>query len=891
MRGDYLFSVVIPICGDSEGLSDTLESVICQDIGFEEHIQMILVCNSERQAQEAGRLCQDYERRYPDNILCAVPEGAEADVSAARNSGVKYIEGQYVTFMEAGDRWSGSSFRMVHEFDQTCEEKVDLVFCPRRYGAGNDGQLVCEEDSGIVDIGEQYRRIQNCLAAGFIRAEAVRSHTFHCKCQEASGAVYVNEILLDRQRYGFVAEGESVGRADGNLCPGGLPGMRKGQNMSKAWYLEMSQAYYMELIHQSVSRYERVIPYIQYLICSDFQWRLREDSSCALTAEEQKEYEADLRDMLSYMDDDMICRPPKMYVEYKLFALSLKYGCDIMDQLVYRKGRLYFGKASIYSLQSKSLFSIDVLAVESGSLQLSGRIWCPFADNIHIYFENDRGERFPVKQVPAGFRKAVIFGKEMIRVRGYEAELPLAGVRGYSVFGHYLDQKPRRLYIRLGKFSHLSEEVRELYFEDGVYLIGCEGDSGLWIRKKQFWRHIGKEMRLLERCLRDKKYEIVRYRTLYHMIRPFFHKERWVVMERIHVAGDNAEYFYKYLKSREKQDVKSCFSIAEDSRDFARIKETGKVIPFRGFRYKLNVLLADKIISSQGEDHVFNPWDHDSKYIRDLYKYKFIFLQHGIIKDDLAGWLNKFNKNLSMFVTSAKPEYESVLNGDYFYDKSVVKLTGLPRYDTLKQDIAVEKSIVFMPTWRFALTGRLSDDTGQREYNAEFPHSKFFQFYQRLIQDERLLGVLKERGYKGRFILHPNHKAQLEDFTDNDTIRIVRESVDYQYEFQSNALLVTDFSSVAFDFAYLKKPVVYTQFDRDTFFEGQVYDEGYFDYERDGFGPVCYDYETTLQAIIRYVEQDCSLDAEYDKRSSQFYRWFDKDNCKRVYEAIRSLDE
>ena len=39
-------------------------------------------------------------------------------------------------------------------------------------------------------------------------------------------------------------------------------------------------------------------------------------------------------------------------------------------------------------------------------------------------------------------------------------------------------------------------------------------------------------------------------------------------------------------------------------------------------------------------------------YIRDLYKYKFIFLQHGIIKDDLSEWLNKFNKNLHMFVTS-----------------------------------------------------------------------------------------------------------------------------------------------------------------------------------------------------------------------------------------------
>ena len=101
---------------------------------------------------------------------------------------------------------------------------------------------------------------------------------------------------------------------------------------------------------------------------------------------------------------------------------------------------------------------------------------------------------------------------------------------------------------------------------------------------------------------------------------------------------------------------------------------------------------------------------------------------------------------------------------------------------------------------------------------------------------------------------------QIKDFQDNDTICLVRDGIDYQEEFQKNALLITDFSSVAFDFAYLKKPVIYAQFDRDTFFQGQVYDKGYFDYERDAFGPVCYDYEATVHTIIRYVENGCRLD-------------------------------
>ena len=96
---------------------------------------------------------------------------------------------------------------------------------------------------------------------------------------------------------------------------------------------------------------------------------------------------------------------------------------------------------------------------------------------------------------------------------------------------------------------------------------------------------------------------------------------------------------------------------------------------------------------------------------------------------------------------------------------------------------------------------------------------------------------------------------------------------------------------MAFDFAYMKKSLVYAQFDREAFFEGQTYDEGYFNYETDGFGPVCYDYETTVQSIIDAIKRDCEMSEEYKKRVDNFYYKTDTDNCKRVYEAILAIDQ
>ncbi|MDD7350048.1 MAG: CDP-glycerol glycerophosphotransferase family protein [Clostridiales bacterium] len=886
MEYRYKFSVVIPVYNVEWYLEETLESVIHQTIGFEKNIQIILV--NDGSPDHSEEICERYAHRYPDNIVYLKQENK--GVSAARNYGMQYVQGKYVNFLDSDDKWTAGSFQAVYDFFEKHQNKIDLVSCPQKFFEAREDYhwlfFKYEQGSRIIDVLEKYTYVQMHVTASFVKAEVLKKHTFDENLKFAEDSKFVNSIILDKLKYGVVADALHLYRKRVNASSA-----IQNKGTSKEWYLDTPEHYYLELIQQSLEQYDTVILYIQYLILYDFQWRLRDDLNGVLTDEEQSWYKEWLRKMLQYMDDDLICHLDKMFVEYKLYALSLKYGRDIRKELVYRRGALYFDHIKMYSLQAKSLFSVDVLNIHEDCLELAGRIWCPFADDLTITVENDWGESFPVTSKPAQFRKAVIFGEEMMRVRGYEIRLPLEDKTTYKVYGQYKDNMPQRLFIKLGKFSHLSPNVEQLYFHNHGFLVYANEDSNeLILKKKHGLFHMKKELALLHRCLKDKKYEIAGFRILSHVIRPFLRKERWLVMERINVAGDNAEHFYKYLRKRKEKGIKTRFTIAKDSVDYEKMRKIGPVLPFRGFHYKLYVLLSQNIISSQGEDNIFNPWDDDSEYIRDLYKYNFIFLQHGIIKDDLSQWLNRFNKNLQMFVTSAKPEYESIIRGDYFYDESVVKLTGLPRYDNLKQDITPEKTILILPTWRAALACRLNNDTGERIYNPLFKQSDFYQFYNRLIHDERLIALMKEKGYRGKFFLHTHHKVQLKDFQGNDTIEVMQNGIDYQEEFQKNALLLTDFSSVAFDFAYLKKPVIYAQFDRETFFKGQVYSEGYFDYERDGLGPVCYDYEETVQTLMEAIRNDCKLDSVYDERSNAFYRWFDEDNCKRVYEEIRRLD-
>lgn len=74
-------------------------------------------------------------------------------------------------------------------------------------------------------------------------------------------------------------------------------------------------------------------------------------------------------------------------------------------------------------------------------------------------------------------------------------------------------------------------------------------------------------------------------------------------------------------------------------------------------------------------------------------------------------------------------------------------------------------------------------------------------------------------------------------------------------------------------------------------FEGQLYNEGYFDYKKMGFGPVCSTLDSAVEAIINCIENDCKMPEKYLKRVSNFYSFHDDKNCERVFKEIINLDK
>ena len=101
-----------------------------------------------------------------------------------------------------------------------------------------------------------------------------------------------------------------------------------------------------------------------------------------------------------------------------------------------------------------------------------------------------------------------------------------------------------------------------------------------------------------------------------------------------------------------------------------------------------------------------------------------------------------------------------------------------------------------------------------------------------MFNDDYLLTVLRDKGYKIIFKPHPGIEIQMSDFILPKEVEIANQSLTYNYLFEIGAMLITDFSSVVFDFAYLKKPIIY--YHRIP----NHNEDGYFNYETMGFGEI-----------------------------------------------------
>lgn len=369
---------------------------------------------------------------------------------------------------------------------------------------------------------------------------------------------------------------------------------------------------------------------------------------------------------------------------------------------------------------------------------------------------------------------------------------------------------------------------------------------------------------------------------IYKLYLKIFKKEIWIVSEAKTTARDNGFHFYKYI--REKHNNINCYYVMDKHcKDYNKVKKYGNIIQFGSLKHWLYYMSAKYIISNQKGDNPNTIFWYFMHVVLGLFK-KRIFLQHGILLNDCK-WLYYKETKFKLFICGAKDEYNDVLKR-YGYPTKNVVYTGLARFDNLHNKKSDVKRVLIMPTWR----NWLGKDFNKLNKVTNFKDTIYYKKWYSLLNNKKLINYIEKNNVIIEFYPHINMQKYLNNFNvKTPNIRILDTSYDIQETLIRNSLMITDYSSVSVDFAYMRKPIIYYQFDEKEFRQKQ-YTEGYFNYRNNGFGDVCSQEEETVNKIIYYISNKYKIEKKYKDRMINFYELYDDNNCKRIYEAILDLD-
>lgn len=360
------------------------------------------------------------------------------------------------------------------------------------------------------------------------------------------------------------------------------------------------------------------------------------------------------------------------------------------------------------------------------------------------------------------------------------------------------------------------------------------------------------------------------------------HRDLWIVCEDKMEARDNGYWFFKYVN--EKHPEQECvYAISSKSVDFKKISKIGKTVEYGSLMHWIMYLASTKKISSQKAG---NP-NAAIFYFLEVYgllKDTRIFLQHGVIKDDLK-WLYYDVTKMKRFICGAFPEYEFIRD-TFGYPKGYVKYTGLARYDGL-HDQQPERLILIMPTWREWIA---DEDYRLLKYEGttEISKTNYFVKWNDFLRNPKLKEISSQYNVKFAFFPHRNMQKYMEYFPSGDEYISVlsAKDIDIQELLKKASLLITDYSSVFFDFFYMKKPVIFYQFDY-AMFRARQYGEGYFDYQNNSFSCSLENVDDVISRMVEVINSGFAVDENFKKAHRVFFPKYDANNCKRTYEIVK----
>ena len=357
-------------------------------------------------------------------------------------------------------------------------------------------------------------------------------------------------------------------------------------------------------------------------------------------------------------------------------------------------------------------------------------------------------------------------------------------------------------------------------------------------------------------------------------------KDIWLICETEFQAQENGYYLFKYIRENY-PDKRVYYVISKQSPSLNNINYLGNVLYLNSFKQIFLMFHANKIISTHGlwmnpdEMGIFR------KLTKKMLKSKKIMLNHGIgLMKNGKEYYHKNTFALNDLFIAISDLHKSIFVNEYGYKDEEVVIAGYPRFDDLI-DTSTVNNIVFMPTWR----------DGEDNLGDKFKDTEFFKETEKLLNNSKLKLFLKKNDIILNVYMHQNFQKYNKFYKkfENENIKIIEQGEKtVQDLLKENKCLITDYSSVLFDFIYMKKPFISYQFDRKEFLNSRK-DSAFIDITKDIPGDIVDNSEKLIDVLKELNEVEFKIKPEHLRSSEKFFKYRDQNNRKRVYEAIENI--
>jgi glycosyltransferase involved in cell wall biosynthesis/CDP-glycerol glycerophosphotransferase (TagB/SpsB family) len=877
--GSVALSLVIPMYRVEQYLPELLDSLSAQVPG-RYTLQCVFIDDGspDRSAELVERWIDEGRPAAVEAILIRQDN---AGVSAARNRGIGAVSGQWIAFPDSDDSLDRRYCTEVAEFllgprgDAATIVATNLIKYVEAEGRLVDNHTLRFKFRGrarTVPLTTSPHYLQMHASSTFFRRSDIEQHgiRFIEGLHASEDALFVAEVLATRPD-------PMLG-----VVPGAIFRYRKRASGDSAvdlyhtktsTYFERFDHGYLPLLARLAAERGKVPEWFANQVLYELKWLFVAEHKVStkallLSPEQRRAFLDRIRAVLSYIDDSIILgfyvTPMAMEIRYLLLALK---GSPLPDPQVH----LMELDARRHMVQVRYLFTGDLpdeeytvrgqvvapLHAKIRTLDYFGqtvlrerRVWLPATNWVAVWLDGRRQELRlgPLQSHPIAFNEKQIW-------QFFERPLParLGRREGADVPGSPVVRRVQSLR------PHAGRAKRALLTEGRRWARR--------LRPASVKRHTQKLLALSPAVA-------LRYRNA------------WVLMDRVTAAQDNAEHLYRHIKENH-PDTNIWFVLDRASADWQRLRAEGfRLVQYRSGRHHRMMRHARHLISSHIDVEVVNAVPKERGRFG---RWSYTFLQHGVTKEDISIWMN--DKDISRFITATRPEYDSIAGDDtsYLVTSKEVELSGFPRFDRLRRlgDSAEKRVLLVAPTWRETLMAPKVAFQKTRALKADFASSEYSTNWFGLLRDPAFAQLAAESGLEIVLLPHPMLARAIEpsELPEWVTLRQYGEC-DAQALLAGARVMITDYSSTAFDVAYAGGDVVYFQFDRDAALNGAHRAPGYFDYERDGFGPVGLDRAGVLDGLRTVLGDGREA---YADRASVFAH-HDDGNCERVYRSIVELD-